>query len=176
MLAYEELDRYLVNAESGNPVDADPAQELRALSGAYVRFALDHPGRFRLMFRKDLVNRDDPRYREVSERALIHFAWAAARAEGRDLDTMVKDGDFGAIIAAWSTAHGLASLALEDKFDPILPGGRAAHLSPSSRQRRVRGRSLRGEHDPSRLSPCLDRLPPRGLPDRALAPPPVPAA
>ena len=128
LLAYEELDRYLADAERGNPVDADPAQELRALSGAYVRFALDHPGRFRLMFRKDLVNRDDPRYREVSERALIHFAWAAARAEGRDLDTMVKDGDFGAIIAAWSTAHGLASLALEDKFDPILPGGRPEFL------------------------------------------------
>lgn len=124
LLAYAELDRYLTAAEA----DESPPARLRALSTAYINFALDHPGRFRLMFRKDLVNRDDPRYREVSEQALIRFARAAARAEGRDLDDMVRERAFGAIIAAWSTAHGLATLALEDKFDPILPGGRREFL------------------------------------------------
>ncbi|ALC10471.1 hypothetical protein LH20_00745 [Sphingopyxis sp. 113P3] len=44
-----------------------PQRRRHATTGArsrprHVEFALDQPGRFRLMFRKDLVNRDDPRF------------------------------------------------------------------------------------------------------------------
>lgn len=76
------------------------------------------------MFRKDLINRDDARYREASQRALGGFARAAASVAGGaliDVDDAVEASSslekaFPHIIAAWSVAHGIAHLALEDKL------------------------------------------------------------
>ncbi|MBX4998814.1 hypothetical protein [Rhizobium lentis] len=61
ILGYEELARYL--DEAGD--DGTPAGRMRA-----VAFALDHPGRFRLMFRKDFVNRTNPVDEETSNELL----------------------------------------------------------------------------------------------------------
>ena len=51
ILGYQELKAYLDRADTDGP----PPSQLRSLATAYVLFALDHPGRFRLMFRKDLI-------------------------------------------------------------------------------------------------------------------------
>jgi AcrR family transcriptional regulator len=118
ILAYGELEAYLATANS----DGAPEATLRALASAYVRFALDHPGRFRLMFRKDLIDRSNTRYGEASSRALIPFAQAAARARDTDLATARRTGSIEGILASWSTVHGIAQLALEDKF-AALPDG-----------------------------------------------------
>jgi len=53
---YRQLGSYLAQV---NPSD-DPRVDITGISLAYVRFALDHPGLFRLMFRNDLVNRAEP--------------------------------------------------------------------------------------------------------------------
>ena len=112
-LAYEELDRYFGAAEPG----ATPAATLRLIAQAYIVFALDHPGRFRLMFRKDLLNRSDARYVKASYAALETFARAAGGVYGvSDLANATQSADFAGIIAAWSTAHGIAHLALEEKL------------------------------------------------------------
>lgn len=88
----------------------------RGLARAYVEFALDQPGRFRLMFRKDLVNRDDPRFSESGIQAFAPFIETAALVYGADPATISPERDAGGVLAAWSTAHGIAHLALEDKF------------------------------------------------------------
>ena len=118
ILGYEEMARYLGPAENGEAVSV---AALRALTRAYVHFALDHPGRFRLMFRKDLVNRSNARYRQVSTEALRPFALVAAQAYGSDLETALRENRLGGVLAGWSTAHGIAHLALEDKFTPLMP-------------------------------------------------------
>ena len=115
LLGYQDLKAYLEGAEG----TGTPAQRLRALATRYVAFSLDHPGRFRLMFRKDLINRGDPRYKAASNSALMCFAKAAADHAGTTFAQMSQDRDFSPVLAVWSTAHGIASLALEGKFEML---------------------------------------------------------
>lgn len=101
----------------------DPRSDLTGISLAYVRFALDHPGLFRLMFRNDLVNRADPRYRETTMAALGAFGQTAG-AYG----ALHKLAPTEAIVAAWSAIHGLAHLMLEEKLEPLLGQGSSREL------------------------------------------------
>ena len=111
LLAYERVGAYL--EEAGQSEDA--VQDMRALSLAFVTFALDHPGHFRLMFRNDLVNRDDPRYPETSRKPGRRLGRAVAAYHGKaemDLDRFEDAADlFGAL----STLHGLAHMVLAEK-------------------------------------------------------------
>lgn len=118
LLGYQELKLYL---EAADPAGS-PAARLRALAARYVVFSLDHPERSRLMFRKELINRDDPRYKGVSNAAVLSFADAAAAHAGTTRATMFASGDFGLILAVWSAAHGIAHLALEDRMEALIQG------------------------------------------------------
>ncbi len=113
LLGYEELGRTLAAAE----IDGSHGAQLRSLAAAYVQFAQAHPGRFRLMFRKDLVNRQDPRYQAVTQKALSGFFVAALRYRGIPPEGAQQARSLAVFVAAWSAAHGLAHLALEDKMD-----------------------------------------------------------
>jgi hypothetical protein len=103
--------------------------DLRRLALAYVNFALAHPGRFRLMFRPDLVDRDDPRYAAFSTRALSGFARAIERRHNATSDSLAN------VFVVWSSIHGMANLVLDGKakylfncatpeqfVDQVLPG------------------------------------------------------
>jgi AcrR family transcriptional regulator len=90
----------------------DPVQRLQALGAAYVRFALDRPHYFRVMFRPHLVEHAKyPGLHEVSRRAferLVQSTRAARLAHGHD------DPDpLAAATLMWSVPHGLAMLYLE---------------------------------------------------------------
>jgi hypothetical protein len=80
---------------------------------AYVRFALDHPGHYAVMFDRSLV---DP------ENAELIAAQDAAGAElARGVGTLddaraEKDPD-GAALAAWSLVHGFSLLWLNKSID-----------------------------------------------------------
>jgi len=96
-------------------------QELREQGVRYVRFALDHPAHFAVMFRPDLYHREDPELVTARERAghLLRGGVGALPAGRRGRDQQA------ASLAAWSLAHGFATLWLGDN----LPGGRdPAHL------------------------------------------------
>lgn len=113
LLGYESLGAALASVPPG----AAPGDDLGTLTLAYVGFALDHPGRFRLMFRPDLVNREDPRYQSVSTAALSPLARSiAARRGGMEM---------GDLFLAWAQVHGLANLVLDGKarylFDDAAP-------------------------------------------------------
>lgn len=116
---YSLLGTYLGKV---SPSD-DPRADLTGISLAYVGFALEHPGLFRLMFRNDLVNRQDPRYRETSMAALGAFGRAAfAYGALQHLEPTE------AVIATWSAIHGLAHLMLEQKLEPLLGEGSSHDL------------------------------------------------
>lgn len=121
LLGYQELGRYLAEEAA----DA-PQSDLAVLSRAYVRYALEHPGHFRLMFRNDLVDREDPRYRAISTEALAPFAAAIAqhpRADTRGLSEQES------LFAIWSTVHGMAHLVLEEKANGLFGASDAQDLS-----------------------------------------------
>lgn len=85
---------------------------------AYVRFALDHRAYCAVMFRPDLYHADDPELAEArgAARALLYGPVERMQAESDD-----GDGDaLGLGVAAWSMAHGLATLWLGGNLPPAL--------------------------------------------------------
>ncbi|MFE4619673.1 TetR/AcrR family transcriptional regulator [Streptomyces sp. NPDC056747] len=79
--------------------------ELRERGVRYVRFATDHPAHFQVMFQPDLLRTDDPDLVAAKERAS-----AELRAGVADLPDVPDARAAG--IAAWSLAHGFATLLL----------------------------------------------------------------
>lgn len=80
---------------------------------AYVRFALDHPGHYAVMFDKSLF--------DESNHELVAAA-AAARAEldrgvGTLADPKAHADSEAAALAAWSLVHGFSLLWLNDAID-----------------------------------------------------------
>ncbi len=112
---FEELARNLREADERG--GADPAARLKELGTAYVAFALRHPERVRLMFRRDMCDPQSARLKQAAGEAFA-FLEKAVRAfcgvapeEARDPRTL------GMILAAWSMVHGFAHLALDGAFE-----------------------------------------------------------
>jgi AcrR family transcriptional regulator len=96
------------------------AADYTALSGmgaAYIEFALAHPGLFRLMFGPLLRERE--RYPELG--AAADDAFAALLEGARSFVGQRNEDAESVAYAAWSFAHGLARLVLDD----VIPRERA---------------------------------------------------
>ena len=93
----------------------EPAPSFLETGARYVRFALEHPAHFQVMYSPDLYDSDDPelaRAREGTRAALRRAAGPGGRARQ---------------VAAWSLAHGFATLwssgtlaeAADGQGDPV---------------------------------------------------------
>ena len=111
LLAFERLGRSIEEVGRSD----DVATDVRALSLAFIRFVLDHPGHFRLMFRSDLVNRDDPRYPEMSMKSGVRINRAVAAYHGKSEVDLNRFEDAADVFGAMATLYGLANLVLEEK-------------------------------------------------------------
>lgn len=89
--------------------EASPADPLRAMGRAYVRFALDNGNLFRLMFSPELERSGRPSLRMAADAAFASLAEVTA-AGGRL-----------AALKAWAEVHGLAVLLL-DRQIALRPG------------------------------------------------------
>ena len=104
---FDELAaRMKVAGEAAGP------RRLGAIGAAYVRFALESPGLFRLMFGGAVRGRDHPELAASADRAFALLQGEAGGAPARP-------------IAAWATVHGLAHLLLDEQI-PAVRGDRAA--------------------------------------------------
>jgi AcrR family transcriptional regulator len=88
---------------------ATTGPELLAASGrGYVRFALEHPDEFAMMFRPELVKADDP--------VLVQASKAAYEPLRTAIERCIADGQLDGVdphvagLAAWSLTHGFADL------------------------------------------------------------------
>lgn len=111
-LGWAELARRLAIAgDTGST-----AERLKAQGVAYVRFAVEFPGRFHLMFRHDMLLRDRPSLDRATGEAwnALERTVRALRGqkEGEELDA---EGE-AMLIGIWSTAHGFAHLTLDKKL------------------------------------------------------------
>lgn len=107
---FDKLTDYMISAVG---LVRDKSQRSRALGEAYIRFALNNPEVFSLMFRREMC--DLANYPEAKEKADRCFQYVAdALGAGPATDKMSPD--MVPVIAAWSTAHGLATLMLEGKL------------------------------------------------------------
>ncbi len=110
-----------------------PAGRRRAGGLAYVRFALDAPQRFRLMFSPELGNRR--RHPELEQSA--NAAFAALMGVVGLPPSGGKPAGAAAIgaAAAWSLVHGLAVLLVDRQIDASLTRAAALRLAERVLQR-----------------------------------------
>ncbi|MFJ8944594.1 TetR/AcrR family transcriptional regulator [Streptomyces sp. NPDC102395] len=97
----------LLSAELGE------AEDLRGLGVRYVHFATAHPAHFQVMFRPELLRADDPELLAARERTRSRLR---AAVEGYADDPAIG------FMAAWSMAHGFATLLLSRNLDGPLDG------------------------------------------------------
>ncbi|MFI7546612.1 TetR/AcrR family transcriptional regulator [Actinoplanes sp. NPDC049599] len=93
---------------------------------AYVRFALDEPGLFAVMFRSDLLDNDAPEL--ISART---EAMAPLRAGVRALGTA---DPVAAEVAHWGVVHGVATLALTGTLTGALGGDQQTDVTALARR------------------------------------------
>jgi AcrR family transcriptional regulator len=134
---YQELTRTLAAATAR--AGAEPHAQLRDQGIAYVRFALAFPGWFKLMSRKDML-RDDERLHAAALAALAELERTLRAYSGVPEGHPIDRAAFVAMIGAWATVHGFATLALE---------GRLQHL----------GAKLSGTHPAGAEALAVDILP-----------------
>lgn len=100
--------RLLAEALAGVP-------ELRERGVRYVRFATGHPAHFQVMFQPELLRADDPDLAAAKEAASVELRTGVA-----ELHHSPDPRTAG--IAAWSLAHGFATLLLGHNLDEPLGG------------------------------------------------------
>jgi AcrR family transcriptional regulator len=86
---------------------AAPPDVLAAMGRGYVRFAVEHPAHFAIMFRVELLDEADEAFARASDRAygpLVATIRDAVEQGYLDADPLV------AAASAWSLVHGLAAL------------------------------------------------------------------
>lgn len=83
----------------------------------YVRFALEHPAHYRLMWGKEAIARqNEPELREAAGALLEHLVGVI---ESHQKSGEIAPGNPRArAYVAWSAVHGLASLLIEGQIDP----------------------------------------------------------
>jgi hypothetical protein len=106
-------------------IDADVAavgrrashrRRLVAAARSYCRFALSHPGPFALMFRFDLLDRDEVALAEASHGAFDRFCELVVAAQCEDWQPGDEPGALAG--ALWSAVHGLSTLWLDESIQP----------------------------------------------------------
>lgn len=80
---------------------------------AYVQFATDLPAHFDVMFHPDLLDADDPDLLAAQQEA---FAVLCEGVDATSAEGALQDAA-AAVVAGWSLAHGLATLAATGALD-----------------------------------------------------------
>ena len=112
-LGFEGLTQALRAGDARGGGDARAA--LREQGVEYVRFALRHPGRFRLMFRSGKL-RDDAELEHHGRAAFLVLAHGVGRAFGVGAVWPLPAAPLHAVTALWSLVHGYAHLAIAGKL------------------------------------------------------------
>ncbi|WP_121180867.1 TetR/AcrR family transcriptional regulator [Nocardiopsis sp. Huas11] len=81
---------------------------------AYVRFAVEHPGHFQVMFAPRLLDHDDAELAAASGAAFAELTGGVDTLSERGV--AVEDSA-AAVVAGWAIVHGIATLALNGNLD-----------------------------------------------------------
>lgn len=105
----------------------DPKARLTAIGKAYVSFALAHPAHFKLMFRSELVHQE----RHADAEACAHSAFNVLVEVVNEVSPgkQAPAEPSPLVLAAWSLAHGLATLLIEGKLDRHCGKGKQARAA-----------------------------------------------
>lgn len=112
---FKRLNRRLRAGDTGDSPSS--VEQLRRMGEQYVRFALEHPAHYRLMYGKEaLARQDQPELRKAAGALLENLVDVIRVHQERG---EIEGGDPRAqAYVAWSAVHGLASLLIEKQIDP----------------------------------------------------------
>ena len=110
---FEQL--YINLSATFTAAKASSGEILPQIAWAYLQFALEDPGRFRLMFSGALeVETDHPDYVVVSQKNITLFEEIIAFCQERG--ELYQGNSTHHAIRIWSLVHGFTNLVLEDQF------------------------------------------------------------
>lgn len=113
---FARLGRRLQEADVESPTSG--VDQLRRIGEEYVRFALENPAHYRLMYGKEAITRQDrPKLREAGDALLAQLVdlFKAHQRAG----TIKRQNPQVQAYVAWSAVHGLASLVLEGQIQAV---------------------------------------------------------
>ena len=99
---------------------ASAERRVKAAGRAYVRFGLDHPGVFGLMFRPEKLDLADPAYGGTGWRAFQQLVDLVADAQRDGWQPSVPSEQLAGVV--WSVVHGLATLWHEGALQVTVEG------------------------------------------------------
>jgi AcrR family transcriptional regulator len=102
---------------AGGP-GADPRERFRGRGRAYVAFATGHPSHFRVMFGRELADREAyPSLRQAAAAAFDALVQGMADAQQAGV---VREGDPRELgLTAWVAMHGLSTLLLDGRLQAM---------------------------------------------------------
>ncbi len=110
---FNRLRGRLEAIEAGAPRTS--VERLRRLGGEYVRFALENPAHYRLMYGREALTREElPELKEAAN-ALFEELVGVFRSYQRS-GTVKRQDPRAQAYVAWSAMHGLASLMIEGQI------------------------------------------------------------
>ena len=131
-VAFERLNTSM--RERREQAGNDPKAALQAIGEGYIAFASNNPQHFALMFRPQLLDRDDPAFKKEAQSAFTALATALSALHGGKAPLTHTAGRTD-LILFWSVVHGFSQLYLEGKFRPDTPGlGADMQLETLARQ------------------------------------------
>lgn len=118
---------------------------LAAIAEAYLAVALARPGRFRVVFGRLGLKREDGALRLAGIRAFGILVRETKLALGREEtgasltrppSVFAEDDDLGTVLFVWSVTHGFSMMLIDGQLGPFdaLPGGRERLLKLYSQQ------------------------------------------
>jgi AcrR family transcriptional regulator len=134
LLGFQELRGELAAAAKRHPRSA--RQALLGIATAYVRFAVEHPAHYRLMFGAELAEKErHPALKLAGDATFGELTMALER--GQESGEIRRGPVLEQALAAWSLVHGLATLFIDRRLSFIGVSG-----SEAERQARLAATAL----------------------------------
>ena len=129
---------------------ADPVERIRRMGHAYIRFGVQHPNHYRLMFMTKVdypegAVADDPSHGNVDADgyALLKHSCTQAIEQGR-VRSEFRDPDLLAQ-TFWSAVHGVASLQITKSTDPWIQWAGLERVANATVEAILRGATTAGD-------------------------------
>jgi AcrR family transcriptional regulator len=115
-VAAEGFERLRTRLHAVNEQSAGGLALFEEMGWAYVRFATENPGHYRLMYgREAIARREVPALQRAADATYDELV---ALIEGGQAAGVLRPGDAGALAyVAWATVHGLASLLVDGQME-----------------------------------------------------------
>ncbi len=117
LLGFREFGEALAKADKAG--GSEPTRRLHEQALAYVRFALEHPARFQLMFRDEKLDATNEEFVAVAKQSYDVLEGAIRAATRTPAQTALAENGYVFLLANWSLVHGFAHLALGKQFRDV---------------------------------------------------------